>query len=338
MKTLFTLDYELFNGLDSGSVQNCLITPTNELIKVLDQFGFKATFFVDTVFLNRLFSLKDSNFSLQKDWEAIERQLKQLANNGHQLQLHIHPQWYNATFDNNRWTSILSDYKLSDMPSEAVESMFRDGISLLKMITGDAPIAFRAGAYCIQTLTDYSEILSRHGILIDSSVNREKVSKTDKYQWYDYSNVPNKYLYRFKSDVTKEDNSGQLIEVSIPSYNISMPRFYFNLVKNKLYKTGCIRWGDGTGSIGTLSERKKQIKDRITSHLNPSRVAASIDATNAVNLQWIFSKEKDNNSDYFLIMGHPKAFTPYSLKKLRAFLSKNSICLENVVISQLLTK
>jgi len=41
MNILITLDYELFNGEKSGSVNNSLITPMQELLKVLDKYNFK---------------------------------------------------------------------------------------------------------------------------------------------------------------------------------------------------------------------------------------------------------------------------------------------------------
>ena len=47
---LFTFDYELFLGDKSGSVQDCLITPTDHLISLLNKYEFKAYFFVDTVY------------------------------------------------------------------------------------------------------------------------------------------------------------------------------------------------------------------------------------------------------------------------------------------------
>ena len=161
MRTLLTLDYELFNGLNSGTVQNCLITPTEELLKVLDKHGFKATFFVDTVFLNRLTSLKSDIPALQNDWNLIERQLKRLSNRGHQLQLHLHPQWFNAKYENGKWESVLTDYKLSDMREEEVELMFIEGCRLIQQVCGGSPIAFRAGAYCLQTFSETRNALYR---------------------------------------------------------------------------------------------------------------------------------------------------------------------------------
>ena len=52
---LFTFDYELFLGANSGTVEKCLLEPTNLLINLFDKFSIKnAIFFVDTSYLIRL--------------------------------------------------------------------------------------------------------------------------------------------------------------------------------------------------------------------------------------------------------------------------------------------
>lgn len=333
MKIVMTLDYELFNGINSGTVSNCLITPCDELLKVLDKYDFKATFFVDTVFLVRLIGLKDYYPELQEDWDRIKSQLIRLVEGGHDLQLHLHPQWYHASYNNGLWKSVLTDYKLSDMSPDEVDDMFEKGISLMRDITGRPVSAFRAGAYCIQTLPYLNTVFSQHKIRIDSSVNRNKASKTIKYQWYDYTRIPDSYLYQFNEDVTTSEDNGIFTEVSIPSYHISLYRFYLNYIKRKLSKFSKTHWGDGTGSIGTLEGRKSSLKARILNYIRPSRIAASIDAANADNLDWIFHLEMKKGSDYMMIMGHPKALTPYSLYRLNKFLSRYAASTENVTIS-----
>lgn len=51
---IFALDYELFFGKNTGTIENCLISPTDELIKTTDKYGIKYTFFVDSGYLINL--------------------------------------------------------------------------------------------------------------------------------------------------------------------------------------------------------------------------------------------------------------------------------------------
>src|SRR5574344_1713483 len=103
MNIYLTLDYELFMGVNSGSVQNCLITPTNKLIEMMDKYKIKATFFVDGCYLLRLKELKDKYEKLNQDWKNITDQLSRLSSEGHDIELHIHPQWYDAKYVKGKW-------------------------------------------------------------------------------------------------------------------------------------------------------------------------------------------------------------------------------------------
>ena len=51
MNIYFTFDYELFFGSNSGTIENCIVKPTNELIKIANKYNVKFTFFVDSGFL-----------------------------------------------------------------------------------------------------------------------------------------------------------------------------------------------------------------------------------------------------------------------------------------------
>jgi len=54
MKTIsLTFDYELFFKR-SGTFDNSLFRPTNELIKIFDIYAIKATFFIDVLYYQRL--------------------------------------------------------------------------------------------------------------------------------------------------------------------------------------------------------------------------------------------------------------------------------------------
>ena len=58
---LLTFDFELFLGSRSGTVDNCLIKPTQELMKVLVPNNLSAIFFVDTLYLHRLKKESEQN-------------------------------------------------------------------------------------------------------------------------------------------------------------------------------------------------------------------------------------------------------------------------------------
>lgn len=167
MKIYLTLDYELFMGNHVGSVEQCLIKPTERLMTILKQHNAKATFFVDASYLYALNKKRISSSKLQSDFESIAYQLLQIKKAGHAIQLHIHPQWYCAEFDGSKWILDEKYYKLSDLPKHIVPSLFIETKNLLESLIEDKVSAFRAGGYSIQSYKEIADLFSSAGILID---------------------------------------------------------------------------------------------------------------------------------------------------------------------------
>ena len=323
MKILLTLDYEMFNGVDGGTVDNTILKPMRMLQSILVKYGIKITIFADVCFLLQLRELAKNNKVAKADYNNIIDQIKELAVWGHDIQLHIHPNWMNMKFEDGRYKSNTSKLKLSDIEIDEAYGIFSEGIQLLKEITNKDVTAFRAGAYCIQTLSDMPSLFKKNGIVLDSSVLRNKKSITEKREWFDYTSIPSSYAYRFNDDVTKEVEDGCFFELSIPSYRISPLKIIINKLLLKVRRSDVNKWGDGIGSIGTLDGSVNKVFKRVKRLLHPY-VVANIDDTTSAFICNIFDKERENGSPYMMIMGHPKNFSPYSLHQFERFLMKNS--------------
>ena len=81
MNTLITLDYELFFGDKSGTVDNCILKPTDKLLAVLDKHNIKGTFYVDVGYLSR----SDELGYDQESTELVKKQLQFLTKQGHDM-------------------------------------------------------------------------------------------------------------------------------------------------------------------------------------------------------------------------------------------------------------
>ena len=322
MKVLVTLDYELFNGKEGGTVTNCLINPMDAFLSTIDKHNVKITVFVDACFLLRLKELKEDDHNIKGDWEKVTENLRQLAETGHSIQLHLHPQWLKAKAIDGRWYSDLSLYKLSDLTEAESLELFKKGCTIIEEVTGIKPVAFRAGDYCAQTFKGLPQALRENGIIIDSSVLRGKSSKNER-EWFDYSKIPDEYFYKFNNSVDVKDEEGIFLEISIPTYPHSLTEIYYR--KKKVGRLGEITksWGDGTSSTGTqlMSSREKVL--HILHMLTKSnRMSASVDGISATFLDEIYRLERKKKSPYMLIMGHPKTFTPYYLDLFDSFLDR----------------
>jgi hypothetical protein len=102
---LFTFDYELFLGEKSGTVQQCLVTPTDQLIFCLDKYAFKAIFFIDTVYILHLKEIAEKHTAAKTDLDSIINQLVKIVKSGHEIHPHIHPHWMDAIYhpESNEW-------------------------------------------------------------------------------------------------------------------------------------------------------------------------------------------------------------------------------------------
>ncbi|MGJ7024434.1 hypothetical protein [Petrimonas sulfuriphila] len=104
MNLILSFDYELF-GDGTGDVFTHMIEPTNAILSMCDAHGIKITLFFEMLEYIRLKEewSKGNRMGYTSDpIEAIERQIQQATANGHDIQLHIHPQWYNASFKEGR--------------------------------------------------------------------------------------------------------------------------------------------------------------------------------------------------------------------------------------------
>lgn len=336
MKILLTLDYELYNGKYGGSVRKCLIEPMEKLIPILDTYNAKITLFVDACFLLRLLDCKESMPDLENDWKMIVSQLNQLSSQGHDIQLHLHPQWLDATYENGLWYSNINKYKLSDLSSYDAKALFEKGCTLIERITGKRPIAFRAGDYCAQTYTELHDTMRSNGLLIDSSVFRYKKA-INRREWFDYTNIPDALIYRFKSRVDVVDNTGDLIELSIPTVTHGKISLLLKKLAVKNSNFSNRPWGDGLSSTGGSMEKGlNKIVAKFVLYLKPSRFAMSLDGISSAYLLSDYHRARKNKAEYVMIMGHPKTFSPYSLKCYELFLRNVYNEAESIPISKMI--
>lgn len=106
MKTLlFTLDYELY-GNGSGDVFKHIIEPTDKILGIVEKYNAKLTIFFEVIEYWKLKEEWESGNRMGYDRnpiEAMERQLKRAFEYGHDIQLHLHPQWVDAFWTENGW-------------------------------------------------------------------------------------------------------------------------------------------------------------------------------------------------------------------------------------------
>ena len=321
MRLHITYDYELFVNDITGGVDECLITPTNEILAMLKRQGAKATFFVDTAYLYRLKELGKSFPVLMQDFEKCSKQVKDMAAQGHEVALHIHSQWFYAQFDGTSWQMDFEHYKLSDMPSDEACKKFFMCSKLLKEISEYDVKSFRAGGFSIQDFNMFDYCMSGNNLINDSSaLFKEKLIST--LHKYDYTSLQSAAPYHFKHSVNDICDNGPFTEYPIITKKVSFIRYCLFRIKGKMQKDPKFRkWGNG----GDLPERRKaEFKANVKNKLHPSvRIFATADGRLSSFLNELLRECKRQNLSDMTILGHPKLASPGSIANTETFIEKN---------------
>lgn len=311
MKIFLTFDYELFFGSVSGSVERCLLLPTNDLLKLAEKKNVQYTFFVDIGFIIQAEKYPE----LQSEVEKVKNQLQDIIAKGHDIQLHIHPHWEKAIYANGKWVmNTKGAYKFSDFSLDEIEEIFTRYKNRLESLINRKVEVYRAGGWCVQPFSLIKDICIRLNIVADSSVFVGGYLMTEDYQ-VDFTDAPSKSKYRFEDDVCVEDVNGRFIEFPISSYRYS-PSFYWQLYGlGKLFPKRHKMIGDG--KFISQGGRKLQTLTNFTNN------HVSSDGYYAKKLNQALLKSLNLGHEEMVVIGHPKGNTSYSLSKLKNFIELN---------------
>jgi hypothetical protein len=162
-------DFELLgNGL--GNVADLQYLPTLAFLNILDRCGIKASFMVDAA--QQLFfeSKRATNRDIATQYMLWEETVKTAFERGHDIQLHIHPQWLNAqmkaehVYLSNQWN--LGQYSQAQQ-RELVEGCVSYLHDLLRPLDPSYEvIGYKAGAWGMQPSEFLMDLLGRSGVRI----------------------------------------------------------------------------------------------------------------------------------------------------------------------------
>lgn len=317
---IFSYDYELFFGKDSGTVEKSIIYPTNKILGHLEKYGYKGNFFVDWQMLKYI---KETNTQRNNDdYRLLENQIKDIVARGHRIELHIHPHWVDAKYiGEGKWDfSNFSHYSLWSFTEEDIANMFVEGKQLLESIARTVIpdytiVAFRAGGWAVQPFDNLKRAFLEVGIKVDSSVAYGANYKCD-YSYYDFRGDVIKDLseYRFTDDVMKPVSDGDFLEIPISTYK----RHLYHKISDRIYRIVTKRSypiTDGTHARDDLKATIVHTKMALItiSKRSPLTVLLGV-LSQKDNLVTIIDHPKDysiSNKDSFALLSHFVKSTTY---------------------------
>ncbi len=329
MKLLISLDYELYFGSNTGSIERCLILPTNALAEILMPYHTKLSFFVDVGFLCALKQQGKHNSSLMKQYDQVARHLDLLARRGHDIQLHVHPHWEDSFFRNDEWSINIERYRLQDFEAAEQINIVNRYKETLQSLTDKPVFAYRAGGWCLQPYEQIHYALKQANVWLDSTVYYQGIS-SDPIRWFDFTQSIDKDFWYFSTDPVQEDLMGESLEVPISSVLVN-PLFFWKMVviKKILKNKNHMAYGNGKSMIAD-----KRYYLRLLSQFSYSVV--SIDGLKVDLVEKALNQKIQANADLLNVMGHPKSLTPYSITRFGDFVNKYQDLLEPITYQHFL--
>jgi len=317
---LLTFDYELFLGKDSGSVNDCLINPTNAIVKVLDRYKAKGIFFVDCTYLVELKKVAEKYDVAFEDYKLINSQLRSLIKQGHYIYPHIHPHWVDAVYnaDKNSWTlTNLEKYSFANLSLSLQQQIFSNALDLLQAELGskEHPVmlnAYRAGGWSIQPFSHFKPLFEKYKVSADFSVLGGSKIVSDA-QRFDFTKIcENATPYNFENEVDEPLTDGTFTEFPINSIVFNKKSLLNRVLLKVLWRTA---FGQSMGKgVGVSPE---VLHENIAYNKNFQML--SVELLTHLNL----SKYKNylNQNDYMQFVSHPKMISKYNLKVLSKLLN-----------------
>lgn len=306
-----TLDYELFFGSRSGTVERCLLQPTEAVAALIEKFGGRLVLFVDVGFIVALKAHVKKFPHLNAQLHNVQQQLEQLVKKGHDVQLHIHPHWMDSHYDGENWHIDTKRYRLHDFTRSQVSEIVREYKLALTDIVGDRVFAYRAGGWCIQPFEHLKDALKESEIWLDSTVYQNGLSE-DSQRGFDFRGMPEKQWWRFEDDPLVEADNGYFVELPISSYKASPLLFWKMAFAQKLVKNLLHPFGDGQ----SIRADRSYYISRLT------RSSTSVLSIDGIKADFTYKAIRSGRyrSKLLNIMGHPKSLSQYSLSKFEQLL------------------
>lgn len=237
---IFTNDWELY-GDGSGDYFEVQHEQMLKLLDLMPDYNAKMTIMAETAQQLSFLKLAGQNNNdyaknVCKAWEEL---IKSAIKNGHDVQLHFHPQWLNTEFKNDKWLLDNSKWSIGKLDKNIIDNIIKESKNYLENLL--VPIkndykcqCFRAGAYYIEPSENVLDVLIKYGFTCDTSVTKGLISEGN----FNFTNAFSNILpYPVKDDVKIKNTDSNFFEFPIYSY-ISydspalrkfLPNIYFNL-------------------------------------------------------------------------------------------------------------
>jgi hypothetical protein len=307
--------------------------PTERMLRLFDEHGAKLTIMAD---VGEILKFKEYAETHPKDdfhYGEIVAQLQDAVTRGHDVQLHIHSSYFNATHNGNHWVQDWTEYDFANLNLDRMRMMVKEGKEFLEGILKPVSpayrcIAFRAANWSVSPARNVVKVLLENGIEIDTSIF--KYGRRNDLVKFNYTDAHSEIIpWRAGGDdLCIKDNQSRLWEFPIYSENRWLGAF---LTVNRVYRVRqgarhrVARSASGSANGPAAPARHLGLTGRLS--LLTKKHAWKADFNQCTGRQLIRAllraerKSPLTSKDVpFVLIGHSKLFTPQNERSLRPFL------------------
>ena len=333
LKVLFTYDYELFLGENHASAKEVLFEPTEKIAIAMKNDGAHGVFFADVCS-----AIRHREEGLGEYSDSFDEQLKVLTKNGHDVQLHLHPNWYNSKREGDSIKVSPKGYKIHEFGFDAktfrsVPNIISETKEYLESVCSQAKssyrcVAYRAGGFCVQPEQELFEALLNAGIVIDSSVNPHLYS-LNTVNSYDFRSVPKQlnWVINPKEGISVASSKG-ILEIPIGTARLRPIEMIGHRLNEYKLPAACLK-GEYVKSEGGGSAKVPKAKSlfrRLFAYRNLSLDTRTYTAL-FNDLEYIYKKHKlKENDQYVCLLCHPKLADQTRIDNIRYMIQELNNC------------
>ena len=168
-----THDWEL-RGDGSGDIERIQFAPLRQLLEIYRKHSARTTFLPDLMQQLRFRTLAATQPELKITADSWDEHVREAFRQGHDIQLHLHPQWLHSQYENGRWR-LNGDWSILNYDREAAAAMIHNGKQYLENLLQPLDssyrcLAFRAGALAAAPSDHLFKSLASLGIQLDVSI------------------------------------------------------------------------------------------------------------------------------------------------------------------------
>jgi hypothetical protein len=267
-----THDWEL-RGDGTGDIEEIQFAPLRKLLEIYAKFDAHTTILPDVMQQMAFRRCENKHRDLKSLADSWDEHARDAFRQGHDIQLHLHPQWRNAEYANGVW-QLSGDWSILNYDRDNAYAMLAEAKqyleSLLRPIDADYQcIAFRAGALAAAPSVHLFKSLADLGIQLDVSIAGGLFVNNHNLQ-LDYRDCEETFrpFYPMLEDARKVSNTTEAV-VCVP-----LNHFYGSRREVTRQNISLARQRIGPS---TVAERPKSEQTTKVRGSNRSRVALAIE-------------------------------------------------------------